>query len=98
MALAPALANTTSILPNADRAFSTAASIAFTSRKSVCNGSRLGPSAAAASYSVSWFRPAIATFAPSAMNRLAVASPMPLLPPVIKVTLPVSLMMTPHVI
>ena len=41
-----------------------------------------------ASSRVFWLRPEIATFAPSSEKRLAVASPIPLLPPVMTATLP----------
>ena len=37
-----------------------------------------------------WRRPVMKTYAPSATNRFAVASPMPLLPPVTSATLPSS--------
>src|SRR5579859_6949022 len=45
---------------------------------------------AAASFSSFSRRPVMTTFAPSATNRLAVASPIPLLPPVMTATLPSS--------
>ena len=42
-----------------------------------------------------WSRPVMATCAPSAMKRRAVARPMPLFPPVMRAFLPVSFIMTP---
>ena len=44
-----------------------------------------------ASSSVFWSRPEITTWAPSSRNRLAVANPIPLFPPVTTATFPVSL-------
>src|SRR5438270_4153077 len=50
-----------------------------------------GPSDSAALRSVTSLRPVMATCAPSSTNRRAVASPMPLLPPVMSANLPSSL-------
>jgi hypothetical protein len=55
-----------------------------------------GPSCRAAASSVSLLRPVIATFAPSATNSRAVASPMPLLPPVINAVLFANLIAISH--
>src|SRR5277367_1748661 len=54
----------------------------------------LGPICATASASASSRRPVMNTWAPSAAKRRAVASPMPLLPPVITATLPAKASMT----
>ncbi len=88
----PALANTTSSLPKALTACATAASVAAMSVASATIASALGPSSLAAASSVAWFRPVMATRAPSFTNSRAVASPIPLLPPVISAVLLASLM------
>src|SRR4051812_42795202 len=53
------------------------------------------PTSATARSSSACLRPVMKTFAPSEANRLAVASPMPLLPPVTTATLPSSLPIEP---
>src|SRR4051794_6475173 len=83
----PALANTTSNLPNFPAPFLIAASVAAMSVASAVSASAFGPSSFAAAASVSLLRPVITTLAPSATNSFAVASPMPLLPPVIRAVL-----------
>src|SRR5882757_10353571 len=88
----PALANTTSYLPNFSAPCFAAASSAATSLASATTANAFGPSSLAAAASVSLLRPVITTFAPSATNSFAVASPMPLLPPVINAVLFASLM------
>src|SRR5882757_2099699 len=88
----PALANTISSLPNFLTPCSIAASVAAMSVASAAIASAFGPSSFAAASSVAWLRPVITTFAPSATNSFAVASPMPLLPPVINAVLFASLM------
>ena len=83
----PALANSTSSLPNLSTARLIAASVAAMSVASASTASAFGPNSCAAASSVSRLRPVIVTFAPSATNSRAVASPMPLLPPVINAVL-----------
>ena len=62
-------------------------SVASTSATSARKANAASPSSARAASSVDWLRPVIATRAPSATNSLAVAKPMPLLPPVIRAAL-----------
>ena len=50
-----------------------------------------GPSSFCAVFKVASLRPVMATLAPSRMNAFAVASPMPLLPPVTTATLSLNL-------
>src|SRR5436190_1704290 len=61
---------------------------------SPCTASTERPTVFAASSRASWRRPVMTTLAPSAANNLAVANPMPLLPPVTSATFPVSFAMT----
>ena len=79
-------------MPNFSAPCRAAASVAALSLTSATSASAFGPSSFAAASSVSRLRPVMTTFAPSATNTRAVASPMPLLPPVIKAVLFFSLM------
>src|SRR5262245_45162837 len=78
----PALTNRASIRPKRSLIRSIAAPISETREKSALIASRSGPSSFWAAFSVASLRPVIATLAPSRANALAVASPMPLFPPV----------------
>src|SRR5579872_2493909 len=88
----PALATRMSIGPNRSAVRRKRHSRSFRLRTSPCNANTSDPSAAAASSSVCRLRPNSTSLAPLAPNSRAVASPIPLLPPVITATLPWSLM------
>src|SRR3954453_11060199 len=87
----PALANTMSNVPNFSAPSLIAASVAAMSVASAVTAKAFCPNSFAAVSSVARLRPVIMTFAPSATNSFAVASPMPLLPPVINAVLFASL-------
>src|SRR2546429_4106461 len=90
----PAFTNKTSILPNFcdTSAYNRATSLSFAT--SACTATTPFPIALTASSRVFLLRPEMATRAPSSCRRLAVASPMPLFPPVTSATLPSSLFMS----
>src|SRR6266436_5022321 len=89
----PAFTNSTSILPSfcETSAYNLSTSVSFAT--SACTATTPFPMVFTASSSVFLLRPEIATFAPSSCSRLAVASPMPLFPPVTTATFPSSLFM-----
>src|SRR6266550_6053968 len=90
----PAFTDNTSILPSfcetSAYSLSTSASLAT----SDCTATTPFPIVFTASSRVFRLRPEIATLAPSSCRRLAVASPMPLFPPVTTATFPSSLLMS----
>src|SRR5216684_4837591 len=90
----PAFTNNTSILPSfcETSAYNLSRSVSFAT--SACTATTPFPIVLTASSSVFLFRPEMATLAPSSCRRLAVASPMPLFPPVTTATFPSSLFMS----
>src|SRR6266487_1450118 len=90
----PAFTNSTSIFPSfcETAAYSLSTSASFAT--SACTASTPLPIVFTASSSVFLLRPAMATRAPSSCKRFAVASPMPLFPPVTTATFPSSLFMS----
>src|SRR5713226_8796800 len=84
----PALANSASILPNFAETWLNNRSRSASLETSAFTASVPLPMVWTASSNVFWSRPDMATFAPSSLNSLAVASPMPLLPPVINAVFP----------
>jgi hypothetical protein len=87
----PAFANSASIRPNFRLISSIATAISGTRDTSALITRASGPSSVWATFKVRSLRPVMATRAPSRMNALAVASPMPLLPPVTTATLSLNL-------
>jgi len=91
----PALANTMSSLPKRWIAAAIACSGEPGSVMSAWIANALAPSSRVAASRVLALRPVMATSAPSAMKRRAVARPMPLFPPVMKAIFPASRMSSP---
>lgn len=89
----PALTKRMSTVPNLSFAFSNNAVRSFELITSVFTPTAFSPRVWTASSSVLWSRPAMTTLAPLAINSLAVASPIPLLPPVITATSQLNLLM-----
>src|SRR5215469_6083662 len=89
----PAFTNKMSIFPSFCETSAYSLSIAARSATSARTARMSLPSERTASFRVPGSRPAMATRAPSSLNLLAVASPIPLLPPVTTATLPSSLFM-----
>src|SRR5947207_9859437 len=90
----PAFTNNTSILPSFCETSAYSLSTSARLETSACTASTPFPMVFTASSRVFLLRPEIATRAPSSCRRLAVANPMPLLPPVTTATLPSSLAMS----
>ena len=86
----PALLNMTCSPPKVATAKSTSSRICSWSLTSVRLKAASGPSSAATSWPFSSLTSAMTTFAPSAMNRVAVPRPMPDDPPVTIATFPAS--------
>src|SRR2546425_5264459 len=87
----PAFTNNTSILPSFCETSAYSLSTSVSLATSACTATTPFPIILTASSSVFLLRPEMATLAPSSCKRLAVASPMPLLPPVTTATFPSSL-------
>src|SRR6266849_5138184 len=90
----PAFTNKTSILPSFCETSANSLSRSASLATSACTANTPFPMAFTASSSVFLLRPEMATLAPSSCKRLAVASPMPLFPPVTTATFPSSLFMS----
>src|SRR5437899_3143364 len=90
----PAFTNNTSILPSVCETSAYSLSTSVSLATSACTATTPFPIVLTASSSVFLLRPEMATLAPSSCKRLAVASPMPLLPPVTTATFPSSLFMS----
>src|SRR2546425_1143213 len=90
----PAFTNNTSILPNfrETSAYNLSTSVSFAT--SACTATTPFPIVFTASSRVFLLRPEMASRDPSSCRRLAVASPMPLFPPVTTATFPSSLFMS----
>src|SRR6266567_3294855 len=90
----PAFTNSTSIFPSFCETSAYSLSTSVSLATSACTATTPFPIVLTASSSVFLLRPEMATLAPSSCKRLAVASPMPLLPPVTTATFPSSLFMS----
>src|ERR1700686_3114133 len=89
----PAFTNKTSILPSFCETSAYSLSMSASLATSPCTATTPFPIVFTPSSRVFLLRPRMATFAPSSCNRFAVASPIPLLPPVTTATFPSSLFM-----
>src|SRR5438270_7857111 len=90
----PAFTNNTSILPSFCETSAYSLSTSARLATSACTASTPFPMVLTASSSVFLLRPVMTTLAPSSCRRFAVASPMPLFPPVTTATFPSSLFMS----
>src|SRR5205085_1360067 len=87
----PALTKSTSIWPNFSCTAANSSSISARLEASERTAKTSPPISRAAASSVRWSRPVMTTRAPCSLNSLAVAKPMPELPPVMTATLPANL-------